>query len=142
MRLTEQVDNSFGRRCGYSNQFRTRHFIRAHRARSPATASRVGTPDELAAEGKSQPSVKVYRSCPVCGQFSLTDPEGNISAHFSAFSSCPGSGEPTDLSSGASPKDEEQPVGVSESVVDLAKAMVKVLQPGWRWRAKPSSSSV
>jgi hypothetical protein len=33
---------------------------------------RVRTPDELGAEGKSQPNVKAYRNCPVCGQFGST----------------------------------------------------------------------
>jgi len=60
----------------------------------------------------------------------LTDPEAYLRPPRGVrFLS--GSGEPTDLSA-TLPKDEKQAAGISESVVDLAKAMVRVLQPGWR----------
>lgn len=92
-------------------------------------------PAKTVKNSAAEPDTRRFWNCPVCGVWAQTDSDGNVGDHFSTHGSCPGSGEATAFRGSA--MSEEGQDALPGRVVELAKSVVRALQPGARYRCEP-----
>jgi hypothetical protein len=91
-------------------------------------------PAKTVKNSAAEPDTRPFWHCPVCGLWCQVDSDGNVGDHFSTYGSCPGSGEPTAFTRSA--LSEEGQDALPGRVVELAKSVVRALQPGARYRCE------
>lgn len=91
-------------------------------------------PAKTVKNSAAEPDTRRFWNCPACGVWAQTDSDGNVGDHFRTHGSCPGSGEATAFRGSA--VSEEGQDALPGRVVELAKSVVRALQPGARYRCE------